>query len=106
MERVAVADLGSNSWRLVVYGYEPDTPWWSLVDEIREAVRIGAGMGEERVLQPDRIDRALHTAAVFASFCRASGIDTVEAVATSAIREAANSAELLDAIRVERVPAI
>jgi exopolyphosphatase / guanosine-5'-triphosphate,3'-diphosphate pyrophosphatase len=99
MERVAVADLGSNSWRLVVYGYEPDTPWWSLVDEIREAVRIGAGMGEERVLQPDRIDRALHTAAVFASFCRASGIDTVEAVATSAIREAANSAELLDAIR-------
>jgi len=99
MERVAVADLGSNSWRLVVYGYEPDTPWWSLVDEIREAVRIGAGMGDERVLQPERIDRAVHTAAVFASFCRASGIDTVEAVATSAIRDAANGAELLDSIR-------
>ena len=87
MERVAVADLGSNSWRLVVFGYEPDTPWWSLVDEIREAVRIGAGMGDERLLRPERIDRALHTAAVFGSFCRASGIDTVEAVATSAIRE-------------------
>jgi exopolyphosphatase/guanosine-5'-triphosphate,3'-diphosphate pyrophosphatase len=99
MERVAVADLGSNSWRLVVYGYEPDTPWWSPVDEIREAVRIGAGMGEERILQPERIDRALHTAAVFDSFCRASGIDTVEAVATSAIRDAANADELLDAIR-------
>src|ERR687894_2999511 len=98
MERFAVADLGSNSWRLVVYGYEPGTPWWSLVDEIREAVRVGAGMGEERVLQPDRIDRALHTAAVFASFCRASGIDSVEAVATSAIRDAANANELLDAI--------
>jgi exopolyphosphatase/guanosine-5'-triphosphate,3'-diphosphate pyrophosphatase len=99
MERVAVADLGSNSWRLVVYGYEPGTPWWSPVDEIREAVRIGAGMGEERVLQPERIDRALHTAAVFDSFCRASRIDTVEAVATSAIRDAANADELLDAIR-------
>src|SRR5215208_1576483 len=99
MERVAVADLGSNSWRLVVYGYEPDTPWWSLVDEIREAVRVGAGMGEERMLRPERVDRALHTAAVFASFCRASGIDAVETVATSAIRDAANSAELLDAIR-------
>jgi exopolyphosphatase/guanosine-5'-triphosphate,3'-diphosphate pyrophosphatase len=99
MERVAVADMGSNSWRLVVYGYEPGTPWWSMVDEIREAVRVGAGMGEERVLRPDRIDRALHTAAVFASFCRASGIDTVEAVATSAIRDAANADELLDAIR-------
>ena len=46
MQRVAVADLGSNSWRLVVYGYEPGTPWWSLVDEIREAVRISAGLGD------------------------------------------------------------
>jgi exopolyphosphatase/guanosine-5'-triphosphate,3'-diphosphate pyrophosphatase len=101
MQRVAVADMGSNSWRLVVYGYEPGTPWWSLVDEIREAVRVGAGMGEERMLQPDRIDRALHTAAVFSSFCRASGIDQVEAVATSAIRDATNSDELLAAIRAD-----
>ena len=51
------------------------------------------------MLRPERIDRALHTAAVFASFCRASDIDQVEAVATSAIRDAANSDELLDAIR-------
>src|ERR687891_854047 len=99
MQRVAVADMGSNSWRLVVFGYEPGTPWWSLVDEIREAVRVCAGMGEEGVLRPDRIDRALHTAALFASFCRASGIDQVEAVATSAIRDASNGVELLDAIR-------
>jgi exopolyphosphatase / guanosine-5'-triphosphate,3'-diphosphate pyrophosphatase len=98
MQRVAVADLGSNSWRLVVFGYEPGTPWWSLVDEIREVVRVGAGMGDEGSLRPDRIDRALHTAAVFASFCRASGIDQVEAVATSAIRDAANGDELIEAI--------
>jgi exopolyphosphatase/guanosine-5'-triphosphate,3'-diphosphate pyrophosphatase len=98
MQRVAVADMGSNSWRLVVYGYEPDTPWWSLVDEIREAVRVGAGLAEEGAIRPERIDRALHTAAVFASFCRASGIDQVEALATSAIRDATNGRELLDAI--------
>src|ERR687894_387259 len=92
MQRIAVADMGSNSWRLVVFGYEPDTPWWSLVDEIREAVRVGAGMAEEG---------ALHTAAVFASFCRASGIEQVEAVATSAIRDATNGDELIDAIRAK-----
>ena len=40
VERVAVIDMGSNSWRLVVFGYEPRTPWWSLVDEIREPVRV------------------------------------------------------------------
>jgi exopolyphosphatase / guanosine-5'-triphosphate,3'-diphosphate pyrophosphatase len=99
MERVAIVDMGSNSWRLVVYGYEPGTPWWSLVDEIREAVRIGAGMGEERLLRPERIDRAIHTAAVFDAFCRSSGIDRIHAVATSAIRDARNGEDLLHAIR-------
>src|SRR5687768_14455047 len=99
MQSVAVADMGSNSWRLVVYGYEPGTPWWSLVDEIREAVRVGAGMGEEGRLRPERIERALHTAAVFDSFCRALDIEQVEAVATSAIRDAVNGDELLGAIR-------
>ena len=99
MERIAIADMGSNSWRLVVYGYDPGTPWWSLVDEIREAVRVGAGMGEERLLRPERIERALHTAAVFDAFCRASGIERVDAVATSAIRDARNGDELLAAIR-------
>jgi exopolyphosphatase / guanosine-5'-triphosphate,3'-diphosphate pyrophosphatase len=99
VERVAVIDMGSNSWRLVVFGYEPDTRWWSLVDEIREAVRIGAGMGEsgdgERALRPDRVELALHTAAVFSEFCRATGVDQIQALATSAIRDASNGYELL-----------
>ena len=47
------------------------------------------------------MERALHTAAVFASFCRASGVDDVVAVATSAVRDAANQEELLGAIRGE-----
>jgi exopolyphosphatase / guanosine-5'-triphosphate,3'-diphosphate pyrophosphatase len=98
VERIAVVDMGSNSWRLVVFGYERGTAWWSLVDEIREAVRIGAGLGEDGLLRPERIERALHTAAVFDAFCRASGIDRVEAVATSAIRAARNGDELLETI--------
>src|SRR5215213_1040937 len=93
--------MGSNAWRLVVFGYEPGTPWWSLVDEIREAVRIAAGMGEardngdERMLRQDRVELALHTAAVYSAFCRATGVDQVEALATSAIRDAANGEQLL-----------
>jgi exopolyphosphatase / guanosine-5'-triphosphate,3'-diphosphate pyrophosphatase len=103
VERVAVIDMGSNSWRLVVFGYEPGTHWWSLVDEIREAVRIGAGMGDQsgpgaRMLRPERVELALHTAAVFSAFCRATGVDQAEAVATSAIRDAVNGDELLTAI--------
>jgi exopolyphosphatase/guanosine-5'-triphosphate,3'-diphosphate pyrophosphatase len=99
VERVAVIDMGSNSWRLVVFGYEPHTPWWSLVDEIREPVRVSAGMGKEGVIRPERFELALHTAAVFSAFCRASGVDEIEAVATSAIRDAGNGPELLERIR-------
>ena len=48
-----------------------------------------------RLLRPDRVDLALHTAAVFSAFCRATGVSQIEALATSAIRDAANGDELL-----------
>ena len=56
-------------------------------------------MGDEGVLQPEPMDRAIHTAAVFASFLEAQGVERVDAVATSAIRDAANRDELLAAIK-------
>jgi len=98
VERVAVIDMGSNSFRLVVFQYEPGS-WWALADEIREATRVSAGMGDAGVLQPEPMDRAIHTAAVFSSFLEAQGVERVDAVATSAIRDAANRDELLSAIR-------
>ena len=92
--------MGSNSFRLVVYGYEPGR-FWQHVDEIREPVRVGQGMGDEGAIRPERIERAVRTAAVFGSFCRAAEIDDVTPVATSAIRVARNRAELLDRVREE-----
>ena len=97
VQRLAVADLGSNSFRLVVYGYESGR-WWAHADEIREAVRISEGMSDDGVLQPEPMARALRTVAVFDAFCRATGIEAVEAVATSAIRDATNRDELLGAM--------
>lgn len=98
MERTAVIDMGSNSWRLVVYEYERGGSW-KLTDEVREAVRVGERLGEELTLKPEPMERALHTAAVFGAFVRAAGVDDVACVATSAIRDALNRDELLDAIR-------
>src|SRR4051812_44831273 len=100
MQRAAVIDMGSNSFRLVVYGYEPGR-YWHLVDEIREAVRVGKGMGADGMLQSEPMERAAGTARMFAAFCTASGIDDVTAVATSAIRDAGNGPDLLARIREE-----
>ncbi len=92
--------MGSNSFRLVVYGYEPGR-YWQHVDEIREAVRVGQGMGDDATLKPEPMERAVQTAKVFGAFCRASEIEEVTAVATSAIRSATNGEELLERIRAE-----
>ena len=94
MERIAVADLGSNSFRLVVYAYEPGR-WWQHADEIREAVRISEGVGDDGRLREEPMRRAVRTAEVFDAFCRASHVEQVEAVATSAIRDAVNRDELI-----------
>jgi exopolyphosphatase/guanosine-5'-triphosphate,3'-diphosphate pyrophosphatase len=91
--RTAVCDLGSNSFRLVVFTAAED--WWRRTDEIYEAVRIGAGLAETGKLSKEGIARALATVDVFDHFCRATKVDEVEAVATSAIRDATNRKDFL-----------
>jgi len=94
-ERLAVIDLGSNSFRLVVF--MAGEGWWRRTDEIYEPVRIGEGMTATGRLGDEPIERALATLDVFAHFCRASSLDadSVDAVATSAIRDAENSESFL-----------
>ena len=92
--RLAVVDLGSNSFRLVVFTWVEGS-WWKRTDEIHEPVRIGEGLEEGGVLQPRPLERALETVELYAHFCRATGIDDIRAVATSAIRDASNQSEFL-----------
>ncbi|HVE67041.1 MAG TPA: hypothetical protein VNB64_00525, partial [Solirubrobacteraceae bacterium] len=94
--RTAVIDLGSNTFRLVVFTAVPGA-WWRRTDEIYEPVRIGAGMVEGGPLKPKRVRRALDTVEMYAGFLRATGIEAgdVRAVATSAIREASDRDEFV-----------
>jgi exopolyphosphatase / guanosine-5'-triphosphate,3'-diphosphate pyrophosphatase len=94
-QRLAVVDLGSNSFRLVVFTWVDDS-WFRLSDEIHEVVRIGEGLEETGVLAKEPMERALETVELYAHFCRATGIDDVQAVATSAIRDATNRDEFLE----------
>jgi exopolyphosphatase/guanosine-5'-triphosphate,3'-diphosphate pyrophosphatase len=95
-ERTAVIDLGSNSFRLVVFTARDG--WWKRTDEIYEAVRIGEGLAATGELGEAGMWRAQATMEVFAHFCAASGLAAgdIDAVATSAIRDASNSATFLE----------
>ncbi len=98
--RTVVIDMGSNSFRLVAYNYEPGR-WWRRSDEIYDTVRLGAGLQASGRLAEDRIETAIEAMEVYAHFCAASAIGStqVSAVATSAVRDAANGAELLERVR-------
>jgi exopolyphosphatase / guanosine-5'-triphosphate,3'-diphosphate pyrophosphatase len=101
-QRVAIADLGSNSWRLVVFSYGAG-PWWKRTDELYETVRIGAGMAATGSLSDAAMARGLETLDVFSRFCRAGRIaeEDVHVVATSAIRDADNGQAFLGRVREE-----
>ena len=101
-DRLAVVDLGSNSFRLVVFEVHQGRPgelggWWKRTDEIYEPVRIGAGVDETGALGEEGMARASAAIEVFAHFCDAAGLgaDEIDVVATSAIREATNSEDFL-----------
>lgn len=104
--RRAVVDLGSNSFRLVVYASDPSAPdlpggaWWR-AGEIYEPARIGADAGADGTLHPRAIERALLAAELFDHYCRSHGLagERIAAVATSAIREAPNRDAFLAPVR-------
>ena len=96
--RLAVIDLGSNSFRLVVFTWVPGR-WWKRTDEIHESVRLGQGLDASGALQAAPMERALETIELYAHFCRATGIEEIRPVATSAIRDATNRDELLRKVR-------
>src|SRR5690242_14693686 len=93
---LAVIDLGSNSFRLVVF--TTDGGWWRRTDEIHETVRIGEGLDASGELGEAPMERALETLELYSHFCRATGVTDIRPVATSAIRDARNRDAFLRAV--------
>ncbi|CAB4928815.1 unannotated protein [freshwater metagenome] len=106
--RRAVVDLGSNTFRMVVYAVDPSAALvpggaWRQTAELYEPVRIGADLGPDGELQPRGLRRAFVAIQLFDHFCRSHELtpDRIDAVATSAIREAPNQDAILDDTRAQ-----
>ena len=52
------------------------------------------------------LERAAHTVRLYAAFCEAAGVDDVAAVATSAVRDAANADVVLEALSADGALAV
>jgi exopolyphosphatase/guanosine-5'-triphosphate,3'-diphosphate pyrophosphatase len=93
---VAAIDIGTNSFHLVI-ARPAENNRFEILDREKEVVRLGSGSGDMKILQPDAIERGVATLARFRRIADSFGAE-IHAVATSAVREAENRAEFLDAV--------
>jgi exopolyphosphatase/guanosine-5'-triphosphate,3'-diphosphate pyrophosphatase len=91
--RIAAVDLGSNSFRLEIGQY--DHGQIRRTEYLKETVRQGNGLDEERKLTPDAIQRGLDCLARFGERLAGFKRGQVRAVATQTLREARNRDEFL-----------
>ncbi len=85
---LAAVDLGSNSFRLEIGRYENGQI--QRVDYLKETVRQGGDLDEERNLKPEAIERGLKCLARFGETLKGFPKHHVRAVATQTLREARN----------------
>ncbi|MFZ2161462.1 MAG: exopolyphosphatase [Sideroxyarcus sp.] len=90
---LAAVDLGSNSFRLQIARVENDQLY--MLDGLREAVRLAAGLTEDKRLDKAAQQRALACLQRFGERLRGLPREAVRAVGTNSLRVAKNAPEFL-----------
>jgi exopolyphosphatase/guanosine-5'-triphosphate,3'-diphosphate pyrophosphatase len=95
IRRVAALDCGTNSLRLLVADIDTERATLTDVDRRMEIVRLGQGVDTTGRLAPEALDRTLGALSQYAKIISRLGAGAVRMVATSAARDAENSAEFV-----------
>lgn len=95
-------DVGTNSIHLIVVRLDPDFGTATVLLKDREMVRLGGGSALlRRYLGRKAFTRGIDAIKRFGEAARGQGAVDVRAVATSAVREAANGNEFAERVRAE-----
>jgi exopolyphosphatase/guanosine-5'-triphosphate,3'-diphosphate pyrophosphatase len=97
--RIAALDIGSNSFHLIV-AHVDATGRIDILDRAKELVRLGEAL-RSGVIAPAIFDRGLEALRALKRIADRHRPDALQAVATSAVREAQNGGEFVRAIRDE-----
>src|SRR5512138_1808728 len=97
MQRIAAIDAGSNAMRMVVGSVDDD---WQVtpIENIRLPVRLGRDVFRSGAFEEKTIQQAVNAFRHFQRIARDFGVVQTRAIATSAMREAANGDILQDRI--------
>jgi exopolyphosphatase/guanosine-5'-triphosphate,3'-diphosphate pyrophosphatase len=99
-QRIAAIDIGSNSIRQIVADVSPEGTI-TVVDEMKAAPRLGADVDVTGVLGAQAMKQAAEAIGRMATLARQLGASRIEAVATSAVRDAANRDQFVARVRQE-----
>jgi exopolyphosphatase / guanosine-5'-triphosphate,3'-diphosphate pyrophosphatase len=98
--RIAAIDIGSNSIRQIVADVSPNGTI-RVVDEMKAAPRLGAGLTKNGELSERAMRDALDAIGRMSTLAAQLGAKRIEAVATSAVRDAVNGQTFLELVRAE-----
>lgn len=98
--RISAIDIGSNSIRQTIADVSP-TGAIRVVDDMKAAPRLGAGLYERGSLSEIAIQNALTTLSRMAALANQLGVHRTEVVATSAVRDASNGEQFLKLVKAE-----
>ncbi len=97
MTKLGVLDIGTNSIHMVLAEVEPDFSY-KILDRFKDMTRLGDGTFETKRLSEAAMARGLEVIKTLATLARNKGYERIEAVATSAVREAKNGGEFIEAV--------
>src|SRR2546426_7212028 len=95
MTKLAVLDIGTNSIHLVLAEVEPDSSY-KILDRFKDMTRLGDGAFKNRRLSNAAMARGLEVIRTLATLASNKGYERIEAVATSAVRDARNGGEFFE----------
>jgi exopolyphosphatase/pppGpp-phosphohydrolase len=98
--RIAAIDIGSNSIRQIVADVSTDGKI-RIVDEMKATPRLGAGVDASGQLGDASMQSALAALTRMATLAHQMDVARIDAVATSAVRDAANGGAFLERVRAE-----
>ena len=101
MQTIAAIDVGTNSIHMVVVKVNPEIPAFNIIDTEKSTVRLGEGSKETGLLHPEAIARAIAALRRCQEVAQGCKVDHIEAVATSAVREAPNGRSFIQAVESE-----